>query len=729
MKRWKYIWTAAILSMGLLMQSIPVLASDGISKNGSFHIDQFGEYDVFATVEVKEGLISNVNIEGKNFGGNYVDVNEEKLLQATDGMIEKLKGLSAKNAKEIMEVEAVSGATVSSNGIKRAVLNALELKEESVPIEGLEKTPEAGEYEVTVSVKSDVIEHSLVETETATAKLKVDESGEIQLSYRMISGTEKEPMYVLEFNGYYQENDRTNSLIMDGVSVEKESKGVYEVATDVTFPLSDLSGTYYANSKIYVPAMSNVNGLISGVSFENGTFDIDNIITVYWDTLKLTGNSTTANMEITATIEETENTPEYSVIIPEALSMGTVSASKDNVIEYEIKVRASKEDTVISVSAPEEGQLLKEDAKRSKKGYLMFRNDFGTQTVKIDKEQKEENTQEYCLKGNIRISAEEVQNASVGSYSGTTLFTINYNKNENKNTSDDTPKLDIKNLADGVYSVTGDMVKADKKTYSMSNNAINHTIKLTVKNGKYYITLDLNGMTIGQKLGYLSQLKYFTTGYTLDKYGNPQGTLMDVTIDSYQKNSDGALVSDSYGTNYPDKVTFELIPEALEDGYVPLQVFVPIMESIATGNGTQPVFLRLDWSTLKATTSDDSNFDDNNDNNNNNNNKNNSNSNGNNNSSLGNNTLGKNNSSLGNFSLLSGSSSLKSGGIGSSLSSGTSSLKSGNTLSGGSSLKSAANAKTEDTIQSGTLWSALLLLGGVGLMAVFMDSRKKKKTK
>ena len=39
----------------------------------------------------------------------------------------------------------------------------------------------------------------------------------------------------------------------------------------------------------------------------------------------------------------------------------------------------------------------------------------------------------------------------------------------------------------------------------------------------------------------LSQLKYFTTGYTLDKYGNPQGTLADVTVDSYQKNADGSL--------------------------------------------------------------------------------------------------------------------------------------------------------------------------------------------
>lgn len=35
---------------------------------------------------------------------------------------------------------------------------------------------------------------------------------------------------------------------------------------------------------------------------------------------------------------------------------------------------------------------------------------------------------------------------------------------------------DITKLADGVYSISGTMVKVDKNTYSMSNDAINHTI-------------------------------------------------------------------------------------------------------------------------------------------------------------------------------------------------------------------------------------------------------------
>ena len=290
----------------------------------------------------------------------------------------------------------------------------------------------------------------------------------------------------------------------------------------------------------------------------------------------------------------------------------------------------------------------------------------------------------------------------------------NNGNNGNNNNGDNNGSLDIKNLADGVYSITGNMVKVDKTTASMSDGAINHTVKLTVKNGKYYITLNFNGLTVGEKLGYLSQLKYFTTGYTLDKYGNPQGTLADVIVDSYQKNSDGSMVSDQYGTNYPDEVTFELIPEALKDGYVPLQVFVPIMDAISSGTGTQPVFLKLDWSSLKATTADNPDFDKNDNNGNNNNN----NSNGNNNSSsLGNSKLGS--SSLGSgSSLKSGTSSL---GSGSSLKSGTSSLGSG------SSLKSASNVKTGDVVQNNTLWAAILLLGGVALLAGIMEYNRKKK--
>lgn len=239
--------------------------------------------------------------------------------------------------------------------------------------------------------------------------------------------------------------------------------------------------------------------------------------------------------------------------------------------------------------------------------------------------------------------------------------------------------LDVKNLADGVYSVTGNMVKTDKSTASMSDEAINHTIKLTVKNGKYTLTLDFKGLTINGQLGYLGTLKYFKTGYTLDKNGTPQGTTAKVSISSYQKYTTGALVSDNFGTDYPDIVTFPIIKEALSDGYVPLQVFVPIMDSISKGTGTQAVFLKLNWSSLKKTNSKDSGFNDDS-------------SNGDGSGSGNTNNTGGSGNAGGN-SLLNGGSTLTGGG--SKLSGSTSSLKSGSSLKSSASLsKSSTSLKS-----------------------------------
>ncbi len=81
--------------------------------------------------------------------------------------------------------------------------------------------------------------------------------------------------------------------------------------------------------------------------------------------------------------------------------------------------------------------------------------------------------------------------------------------------------------------------------------------------------------------------------------------MKDVTVESVQKYSDGVTISDDFGTNYPDVISFEVIPEALEDGIVPLQVFVPIMESITAGTGNQNVYLKLDLGNLKKTTAED----------------------------------------------------------------------------------------------------------------------------
>ena len=183
-------------------------------------------------------------------------------------------------------------------------------------------------------------------------------------------------------------------------------------------------------------------------------------------------------------------------------------------------------------------------------------------------------------------------------------------------TMDDKP--DKNNLEDGVYSIYGEMIKVNRQDKSMSNDAINHTLKLTVENGKYYLTLDFHGLHYLNRFGYLAKLAYYNNGYTYGQYGKIEGSLIPAEVLSTQKNADGSDVIDEFnkdgsssaGLLYPDQMKFPLVSDALNDanGYVPLHVFVPVMEDISEGTGDQDVLLKLDWSTLTKTTEDDPNF-------------------------------------------------------------------------------------------------------------------------
>ena len=168
-----------------------------------------------------------------------------------------------------------------------------------------------------------------------------------------------------------------------------------------------------------------------------------------------------------------------------------------------------------------------------------------------------------------------------------------------KNSSKKNKNLNIKKLTDGTYTITGNMLKTDKKSSSMSDKAINHNILLRVKNGKYTLILDFSGLTVGSAKGYLGRLKYFKAGYKVTKNGVPQGKTAAAKIVSFQKKN-GKKLTDTYGTNYPKKISFPMIKEAKKNGYVPMQVFVPIMDAISKGSGTQPVYLKLDLNSIVA---------------------------------------------------------------------------------------------------------------------------------
>ena len=440
-------------------------------------VEQFGNYNVTSQVTVKDGRITDIALSGNDFKGTHAQDNKNYLSTAINGSIDekgmkdRLIGLYMNDAQKLNDLDTVTGATYSSNAIKTATMNALGVKiEQEVIPDAPEETPAPGLYLIDIKDRTAVVDHGLVgESKKASAYLRVDNDGKMWLSYKMVSGTTGEPLYVLGYNGYYPNNDTTQALSMDGVTYSTEvmdapTIGENPVVTDITVPLDGVRQTYVNNVYLYVEAMKNLDGEVSGVFFDKGKFNIDSTITLYWDTL-------------------------------------------------------SKFDNI------------------------------------------------------------------------------------------DNP---VSKLSDGVYKVQGEMVKVNKVDYSMSNNAINHNVKLIVKDGLPYISMNFNGMNVSGLRGYLKNLNYYKTGFTFDKYGNPVGDLAEVNIDTYQQFSDGSMFEDDFDTNYPNDITFPLVLEAYEDGddcnYVPLQVYVPVMEALSAGSGKQNVFLKLDYSTITKTTADDKDF-------------------------------------------------------------------------------------------------------------------------
>ncbi|MCI5698671.1 MAG: NEAT domain-containing protein [Clostridiales bacterium] len=165
--------------------------------------------------------------------------------------------------------------------------------------------------------------------------------------------------------------------------------------------------------------------------------------------------------------------------------------------------------------------------------------------------------------------------------------------------------LDYRNLKDGVYSLKAEMWKANRAEHSMANNALDKNVKLTVRGGKYYIQARIKGVNMLKKHGYMRSMEYYDTGYTKDANNFPGGKTIPVKVVSYHMDANGNRLSDEYGTDYPEYIEFPLIKEVLEDSYVPLRVFVPVMEQIGVdggnpGMGTQKCYMKLDWTSIKA---------------------------------------------------------------------------------------------------------------------------------
>ncbi len=325
---------------------------------GTSHIEQFGEYDVDVTVTVTDGKISSIDVVGKNFGGSYAEYNQKMFEKAKNGLKESYNGADTSDAKAVYEVDAVSGATYTSNAIRDAIMNALSLVYEEEVINLPSKPLEEGEYSVDIAFYTDIVEHSLVENDKIRARLDVNTDGKMTLTTDIINGTRKEPLYVTEFNGYYANNDRTSELKTDAEVVKSDidySDDVFKegtkAVTRVSFPLEgEFSVIYNTNASIYVPAMSNLTGEEGGIVFDRGRFTADCFAKVYWDTLSQfeisadkvdTGSGTAYDIKLKNNTSQTKSADVICVLYKNGRIAGVYKSDEKSLSPYwETEVKA-----------------------------------------------------------------------------------------------------------------------------------------------------------------------------------------------------------------------------------------------------------------------------------------------------------------------------------------------------------------------------------------------------
>jgi LPXTG-motif cell wall-anchored protein len=129
--------------------------------------------------------------------------------------------------------------------------------------------------------------------------------------------------------------------------------------------------------------------------------------------------------QVTATVESTGSGPNYTVTIPESVSLGTLSSDENNIQTYEVAVKSNASNGFLTVTGETAGEL------QYGQHSIPYTGTFGTQVV--DLANIKTRNEEVLLLGEIQVQAEDVAKAVAGNYTGTKVFTMQWSKT---NTSD-----------------------------------------------------------------------------------------------------------------------------------------------------------------------------------------------------------------------------------------------------------------------------------------------------
>lgn len=167
---------------------------------------------------------------------------------------------------------------------------------------------------------------------------------------------------------------------------------------------------------------------------------------------------------------------------------------------------------------------------------------------------------------------------------------------------------DIKNLPDGEYNITAEAINfGNGKNPSMAAKGINNKkTKLIVKNGQYFVSISFNPITFSGQFGYLGDLKYYDGDKThKNRFEIEDSEFINATIfENYSASETDDYVK-TYKEKFPNRTVYpktfiySVDKNKIDSNYTLetyTQVFVPVMESITAGSGTQNMILKFDLS-------------------------------------------------------------------------------------------------------------------------------------
>ena len=180
---------------------------------------------------------------------------------------------------------------------------------------------------------------------------------------------------------------------------------------------------------------------------------------------------------------------------------------------------------------------------------------------------------------------------------------------------------DVKNLPDGTYNIksVGEKKNVEALTFSQEGRESMATVeldtekaKLVVKNWQYSVNISFKPITFGGLTGYLGDLKYYDGNKThANRSEIKDSDFKDTTIvENYSENEKDAFIN-VYKKKFPGRTVYpKTLSYNVDKNKIDVnneletftQVFVPVMESIFPGAGTQRMILKYDLSSLTTKT-------------------------------------------------------------------------------------------------------------------------------